>query len=172
MIKKSAIFLDRDGVINKKMPEGDYVKAWEEFYFLPGAFEALRILKQNNFLNIIITNQRCIAKRIITEDKLKKIHQNMLREITRYGGGIDAIYFCPHEIFENCDCRKPKPGMIIKAINDFKNRGIDINLKNSYMIGDSKTDILTGKAVGLNTIKVSEYLDLKKCLNLLKNLSI
>ncbi|MDI6752564.1 MAG: HAD family hydrolase [bacterium] len=157
MVKKPAIFLDRDGVINKKMPEGKYVEEWSEFYFLPGVFEAFRVLKESDFLIIIVTNQRCIARGIITEEKLNEIHENMINEIKKQGGNIDAIYFCPHDISDDCSCRKPKPGMLLKAMDDFKSKGIEIDVKNSYMIGDSEKDILAGKQVSLKTIKIGEY---------------
>ncbi|MBU2461970.1 HAD-IIIA family hydrolase [bacterium] len=157
MLQKPAIFLDRDGVINKKMPEGGYVEEWNEFCFLPGVFEAFRILIGSGFLIIVVTNQRCIARGIITEEKLSEIHENMVREIKNEGGNINAIYFCPHDISDGCPCRKPRPGMLLKAIDDFKNKGIEIDLKNSYIIGDSEKDILAGKLVGLKTIKIGEY---------------
>jgi len=158
MLQKQAIFLDRDGVINKKMPEGKYVEKWSEFSFLPEVLETFRILSEKAFLIIVVTNQRCIAKGIITEEKLSKIHEEMAREIKNKGGNIDAIYFCPHDISDDCPCRKPKPGMISKARDDFRNKGIEIDLKNSYIIGDAEKDILAGKAMGLKTIKIGEYL--------------
>ena len=159
MLQKSAIFIDRDGVINKKMPEGRYVEQWSEFCFLPGIFEAFRILSESAFLIIIVTNQRCIAKGIITEEKLREIHESMAREIKNEGGNIDAIYFCPHDISDDCSCRKPKPGMLLLAKDDFKNKGIEIDVKNSYIIGDDEKDILAGKLVGLKTIKIGKYLE-------------
>jgi len=159
VLQKSAIFIDRDGVINKKMPEGRYVEQWSEFCFLPGIFEAFRILSESAFLIIIVTNQRCIAKGIITEEKLREIHESMAREIKNEGGNIDAIYFCPHDISDDCSCRKPKPGMLLLAKDDFKNKGIEIDVKNSYIIGDDEKDILAGKLVGLKTIKIGKYLE-------------
>lgn len=158
MLQKQAIFLDRDGVINKKMPEGEYVEQWSEFSFLPGVLETFRILSEKAFLIIVVTNQRCIARGIITEERLREIHENMVREIKNNGGNIDAIYFCPHDISDDCSCRKPKPGMLFSARDDFRNKGIEIDLKNSYIIGDSEKDILAGKAMGLKTIKIGEYL--------------
>lgn len=152
-----AVFLDRDGVINEKMPEDGYVNDWSEFSFLPDVFKAIKTLKENGFLIIVVTNQRCIAKRIITEQKLKEIHKEMVKEIRNHGGKIDAIYFCPHDIDDHCNCRKPKPGMILKAIKDFRDIGIEIDLNKSYVIGDSEKDIVAGRRVGLNTIKIGEH---------------
>ncbi len=157
MIKKPAVFLDRDGVINKKMVEGDYVKEWSEFSFLPGVLKAIRILKENGFLIVVVTNQRCVAKGVVTENKLKEIHKIMLDEISKYGGNIDAIYFCPHDVLDGCSCRKPESGMILKAIKDFKDNDIEMDLERSYVIGDSEEDIIFGKTVGLKTIKIEKY---------------
>jgi len=156
---QSAVFIDRDGVINKKMPEGDYVKDWSEFSFLPGVFEGLRILKDKGFLLIVVTNQRCIARGIITEEKLKEIHKLMINEMEKNRTGVNAIYHCPHENNEKCDCRKPEPGMILRAANDFMSKGIQIDMEKSYMIGDSEKDILAGKAVKLRTILIGETSD-------------
>jgi D-glycero-D-manno-heptose 1,7-bisphosphate phosphatase len=151
---KKAVFLDRDGVINKKMTEGDYVKKWNDFFFLPGVFEAMEILKNKEILSIIITNQSCIARGIISQKQLYEIHDKMQREIQIHNGNIDAIYFCPHVISDGCNCRKPKTGMILKAIEEFEKKGININLSESYMIGDSENDVLTGQAAGVMTIKI------------------
>ena len=95
MMNKRAVFLDRDGVINRKMPEDDYVKDWSEFFFLPGVFEAMEILKSKDILTIIITNQSCVGKGIISEKKLQDIDEKMKMEIQAHNGNIDAIYFCP-----------------------------------------------------------------------------
>jgi len=157
VIKKPAVFLDRDGVINRKMPEGDYVKDWSEFSFLPGILRAIRMLKENGFLIAVITNQRCIATGVITEERLKEIHGRMLDEIRRYGGDIEAVYFCPHDISDGCGCRKPEPGMILRAIKDFRDHNIEIDLERSYVIGDSEKDIASAKALGIKTIKIGEY---------------
>lgn len=152
MVKRNAVFLDRDGVINRKMPEGDYVKSRDEFEFLFGVFEACRILKENGYLCIVISNQRCIARGIITKQTLHNINDTMIAEINRQGGQIDAIYYCPHDHHDRCDCRKPKPGMIFNAVRDYRSQGIDISLSESYFIGDSLSDIEAGKAAGTMTV--------------------
>ncbi|MFO0753199.1 MAG: HAD family hydrolase [Thermodesulfovibrionales bacterium] len=156
MPEKRAVFLDRDGVVNRKMPEGDYVKAWEEFVFLPGVFEALALLKKRDLLVIIVTNQRCIARGIISEAELEGIHSRMRDEIRKRNGGIDAIYHCPHDREEGCGCRKPEPGMLLRAVSDFGRKGVRIDIANSYLIGDSESDILAGKAAGVRTIRIGD----------------
>jgi D-glycero-D-manno-heptose 1,7-bisphosphate phosphatase len=154
VLLKRAVFLDRDGVINEKMPEGKYVLSGRDFHFLSDVLDALRVLKNEGFLVIVITNQRCIGKKLITETALNRIHQHMIHTIRNHGGDIDAIYLCPHEISESCSCRKPQPGMILHAMHDFICKGIKIAMKDSYMVGDADSDILAGRAAGLKTIKI------------------
>lgn len=145
--KNKAVFLDRDGIINRKPSDGDYVKTWEEFDFLPGVNEAIKKLKDNGFLIVIVTNQRGIAKGLMTKKDLDKIHRMMKKELEKGNAHIDKIYYCPHDLSEKCKCRKPEPGMLKRAASDLK-----IDLKNSWMIGDSESDIRAGKKAGCRTI--------------------
>lgn len=147
--KNKAIFLDRDGVINKKII-GDYVKCWAEFEFLTGVQEAIRMLNEAHFKVIVITNQACIGKGIITEEQLQQIHQQMINELQKYGAYLDAIYYCPHRVEDNCNCRKPKTGLLEQAAKEFK-----IDYKNSWLIGDEPKDIEAGKSVGCKTYQVT-----------------
>lgn len=145
-IQNKAIFFDRDGVVNKRLV-GDYVKSVSEFIFNDEIFSAIKTTKENGLLAILITNQRCIGRKIITTQELALIHDFMQKNLTqKIGANFDAIYFCPHEIFENCTCRKPKPGMLLQASEDF-----NINLKQSFMIGDSLSDIEAGNVAGCKT---------------------
>jgi D-glycero-D-manno-heptose 1,7-bisphosphate phosphatase len=105
---KKAAFLDRDGVINRKAPEGQYVTRWEEMKFLPGACEAIRLLNNAGFLVVVVSNQRCVAKGLITTEELDSLHAQMRNEFAAAGATIDAIYYCPHEIQPPCSCRKPR----------------------------------------------------------------
>lgn len=149
------LFLDRDGVINKKL-EGRYVRNWQEFEFMPQALIAMKILSQLFNRIIIITNQQGISKGIMSENDLIILHQTMIENIQQVGGKIDKIYFCPHLEKSKCNCRKPKTGMIENAIKDFP----EIRIKKSYLIGDSPSDIVAGKTMGLNTIKVDNIFTL------------
>lgn len=142
-----ATFLDRDGVINRKMPQGQYVVRWDDFAFLPGVPEAIRAFNQDGWLVIVVTNQRAVAKKLLTEPELRQLHQNMVEALGRDGAMIDAIYYCPHDIEDNCECRKPKPGMILQAARDH-----EIQLSASWMVGDDLRDIQAGKAAGCKTI--------------------
>lgn len=144
-----AIFLDRDGVINKKPPEHDYVKKWDEFVWLPDSKKAIKLMNEKGWLVIIISNQRGIARGLMTEHDVKDINKHMQKDLLRIGAKIDRFYWCGHDYSDNCDCRKPKPGLIIRAARDF-----DIDLESSWMIGDGDDDIQAGKAAGCKTLKI------------------
>ena len=148
---KRAAFLDRDGVINRKAPEGQYVTRWEEMEFLPGTGEAIRLLNGAGFFVVVVSNQRCVAKGLITAAELESLHARMLREFLAADARIDAVYYCPHENQPPCSCRKPKPGMILEAA-----RAHDIDLATSWMIGDSKHDVEAGRSAGCSTARVIE----------------
>ena len=157
MHKLDTLFLDRDGVINVKL-DGQYVKNTDEFEFIKGAQVAIsKLSKIFNYI-IVITNQQGIAKRIMSDKDLDALHEHMLLELEKNGGVIDKIYYCPHLSSENCNCRKPNPGMIQQALIDFP----DIKLAHSYLIGDSDTDILAGNKMGLISIKVDDEYTLSK----------
>jgi histidinol-phosphate phosphatase family protein len=151
----AAIFLDRDGVIN--VNRDDYVKSWDEFEFIPGAKEALKRINESDYMLIIITNQSPIGRGIFSTETLDDIHNRMLHELGKAGAHIDAIYYCPHKPDDGCDCRKPKPGLIIRAANDF-----NIDLNSSWMIGDSDSDLEAGKKAGCKTAKVDSKNSLLK----------
>jgi len=145
-----AAFLDRDGVINQKAPEGQYVTRWEDFHFLPGVTEGISQLNRAGFHVIVVTNQRCVAKGLLSEIELKSLHLRMFESLARDGARIEAIYYCPHEIEPPCSCRKPAAGMLLEAA-----RSRDLDLSSSWMIGDSDADIQAGKSVGCRTVRVS-----------------
>lgn len=159
---KKAVFLDRDGVINKKAPEHDYIKNWSSFEFLPGVAKAISELNKN-FLVVIVSNQRGIARGLMTVNDLEYIHNKMQLELIKNGAKIDKIYFCPHDVKDNCECRKPKPGMLFMAASD-----LNIDLPKSYMIGDAESDIKAGQAAECKTILVDSKTGL---LGAIKNIS-
>ncbi|RZD40496.1 MAG: D-glycero-beta-D-manno-heptose-1,7-bisphosphate 7-phosphatase [Thaumarchaeota archaeon] len=144
-----AIFLDRDGVINQERK--DYVKNLEEFKIFDDVGDAISLLKKENFLVVIITNQSAINRNLLTLENLNKIHECLKKYLKKYETNIDAIYYCPHTPKENCSCRKPKPGLLLQAADD-----LNIDLKNSWMIGDSKKDIDAAKAAGCNSILLKQ----------------
>lgn len=146
------IFADRDGVINKD-PGGwtkhEYVTELKDFHFLPGALEALKLLHRNGINVIIVSNQAGVSKGHFTNKRLEEINCMMLAEVKNHGGKIFETYYCIHRDEDNCNCRKPKSGMLEAAI-----RKHGITPGDTYMIGDSKVDVLAGKSAGLNTIFV------------------
>jgi D-sedoheptulose 7-phosphate isomerase len=151
--RKPAVFLDRDGVINARMPEGDYVTNRAEFTFLPNVFEAVKLLNEKGYLVIVLAKQQqCMGKGIVTMKNVNSIHDKMRSAIKKHGAHIDAVYVCPHRIEENCSCKKPLSGLFERAVMDFSKKGISIDVSKSYMIGDSNSDVLAGKRAGLSTI--------------------
>ncbi|HIO46162.1 TPA: HAD family hydrolase [Candidatus Poribacteria bacterium] len=137
-----AVFLDRDGVINRKL-DHDYVKCWDEFEFLPQSLAAICMLTEAEYQLIIVTNQACINKGIISHSQLAEIHRRMIEKIERTDGKICDIYYAPHRPDENSEYRKPKPGMLLQAVTEH-----NIDISQSYLIGDSLTDILAGRSIG------------------------
>lgn len=141
-----AVFLDRDGVINRKAPEGEYIVRWDDFEILPGVVEAIRTLNQSGYHVIIVTNQRAVAQKKITIAELEKMHGKLIATLAERGGRIDRIYFCPHDLGASCDCRKPKAGMLLRALKEF-----EIDPRESWMVGDSPVDIEAGKSAACRT---------------------
>lgn len=146
-VVRKAVFLDRDGVINRKAPENQYITAWEQVEFLPGVGEALRQLQQSGFLLIIVTNQSAVSRNELTVEVLESIHEEMVRCLAQESVTIDAIYYCPHDRNGDCQCRKPRPRMLLQAAEEH-----EIDLQQSWMVGDAATDIEAGRAAGCRTV--------------------
>jgi histidinol-phosphate phosphatase family protein len=149
---QKVIFIDRDGVINRD-PGGwtkySYVTKWDEFFFIDGSIKALRKLKDAGYRIYLISNQGGISKGYFTQKDLDKLNERMLQEIEKAGGKIDELYYCPHHDKDNCECRKPKTGLIEQAM-----RKMDVDCKKTFIIGDSIRDIEAGKRMGMKTIFV------------------
>lgn len=145
-----SLFLDRDGVVNKKLPN-DYVKKWEEFEFLTGVQEAIRICSEIFGKVFIVTNQQGIGKGIMTERDLEILHNQMMDEIRYEGGNINKIYHSPYRAEEKSVFRKPNPGMARKAKIDFP----IIEFNKSIVVGDSISDMEFGKNSGMYTVFIS-----------------
>lgn len=158
--KQKAVFLDRDGTINKYV---GFLMKPEEFELLPEVAEAIKLINSSGYLAIVVTNQPVIARGDVTWAGMEEIHNKMETELGKNGAYVDAIYFCPHhphkgfegeveELKIDCDCRKPKPGMLLKAAEDY-----NIDLSQSYMIGDTDSDVEAGKAAECKaSIKIEE----------------
>jgi len=149
MINKTwTLFLDRDGVINKKR-ENDYVKNWSEFSFINGSIDAISKFSKVFGTIIIVTNQRGVGRGLMKEDDLIAIHDKMISEITLNGGKIDKIYYCT-EVSEFAVCRKPNIGMAREAMLDFP----EIDFKKSIIVGDSISDLMFGQKLGMKKIHI------------------
>lgn len=150
-----SLFLDRDGVINKRLID-DYVKNTGEFEFLPGVVDAIAKFSKIFGKIFVVTNQRGIARGLMTEDDLQIVHDLMLKEIQKAGGRVDGIYFCPHDRNQDCGCRKPDVGMALKAKEEFP----AVDFKKSIMVGDSTSDMEFGKNAGMITVRINDDLSL------------
>jgi D-glycero-D-manno-heptose 1,7-bisphosphate phosphatase len=150
---RRAVFLDRDGVINAKL-QNAYVTQPSEFQFLEGVFEALSTLRELGFLLIVVTNQRGIARGIMSEEDLRKVHSFMISRLKEHNIELDDIDYCPHEKYELCPCRKPRPLMLLR-----KARKHCICLPSSYMVGDSPSDIEAGRNAGVRTVRIAREPD-------------
>ena len=146
---KKVIFLDRDGVINKKPPKADYVKKWKEFEFLPGAIEGLKLLVENNYDIYLISNQPGVARGTMTEEDLVNIQNKTEEELQKNGIKIAGTYYCLHNWDDGCECRKPKPGLLFRAASEH-----NLDLRKVIFIGDDKRDLQAGEAAGCKTILV------------------
>jgi D-glycero-D-manno-heptose 1,7-bisphosphate phosphatase len=145
--ERGAVFLDRDGVINRDRP--DYVRRWEQFEFLPGALEALRDLAQERLPVLVVSNQSAVGRGFMSSSDLEEINARMLEAVTAAGGRIDGTYYCPHAPREGCACRKPAPGLLLTAMRRF---GLDPG--RSCLVGDSIADMLAAQEVGIPSILV------------------
>lgn len=152
--KQKAVFLDRDGTINKYV---GFLRNINDFELINGVSEAIKRINASGYLAIVITNQPVIARGEVTYEELNEIHNKMETLLGNHGAYLDSIYYCPHhpdsgfdgeikELKIDCDCRKPKPGLLLKAAEE-----LNIDLSKSWMIGDSKNDIMAGKNAGCKT---------------------
>jgi len=151
---RRAVFLDRDGVLNKDPPH--YAHRLDQLKMIPRSDEAVRLLKDNGYFLVIISNQSGVALGYYPEVQVSVFNNALLKEIRKKGGDIDAVYYCPHhpdavicKYKKNCSCRKPKPGMILQAAQEH-----NIDLKNSFVVGDKEGDIKAGNTAGCRTILV------------------
>ncbi len=145
--KKDTLFLDRDGVLNKKIEHG-YVLELDQIEILPGIKDLLLLSKTHFQHIVVVTNQRCVGRGLLSTQKLNSINDQIN---TLTGSAIDHFYVCPHLDEDNCDCRKPKNGLFLQAKNDY-----NIDFKESWMIGDSETDMIPAKNLGIKTFFVSD----------------
>lgn len=143
------IFLDRDGVINRYPGDKKYVTSWRQFRFLPRVKKAISKLSRQGYRIFVISNQAGVGKGIFSQKTLNLITKNMLREIEKFCGKIEGVYYCTHRKFENCSCRKPKSGLI-----DLARKDVALDLRQSFFVGDTIRDVITAKGAGCRSILV------------------
>jgi histidinol-phosphate phosphatase family protein len=147
---RACVFLDRDGVINQKPAPHDYVRTWSDFKFLPNISDWIRIFNALGYLVIVISNQRGVARGIMSTADVEEIHRNMVAELARRGAIVDDIFYCPHQDGE-CNCRKPLPGLVIQAQEKW-----DLDLSKSLLIGDSDADEQLAAACGIRFLRAAD----------------
>jgi D-glycero-D-manno-heptose 1,7-bisphosphate phosphatase len=148
LVKKAA-FLDRDGTINVRAAEHEYIARLADFAFLPGAVDGMARLADCGYELVVVSNQRGVARGIVDEAFLRASEKAINQALAVHGMAVAAFYYCPHEADEDCECRKPRPGMLLRAA-----RERDLDLASSWMVGDSATDIEAGTAAGCRTAAV------------------
>lgn len=141
-MKKKALFLDRDGVINESPGEGKYVLSQEEFRLRGRIIPLIRFARSAGYLIVVVTNQRAVSRGLLSRARLDGIHAHMRALLEAEDAPVDAVYACTHG-FDECECRKPKAGMLLQAARD-----LDIDLSESVMVGDHEIDIEAGRAAG------------------------
>ena len=147
-MKRAAVFLDRDGVIN--VNRADYVKSWDEFEFLPSTLAALRQLAVLELPVIVVTNQTIVGRGVTPRHVLDEMHRRMQHEVSLAGGRIDEVMVCPHRSDEGCACRKPRPGMILQSAER-----LSLDLSASFLVGDAETDVQAARAAGCQPVFVT-----------------
>lgn len=158
------VFLDRDGTTNLRPPKAEYIVRPEDFVWIEGAKDAIKKLNDFGYTVILVSNQAGIARGVMTVDDFDKVQKKMQNDLNEIGAHIDAVYFCPHGWDDNCDCRKPKPGMLYKAQKDYS-----IDLTNCIMIGDDERDIITAHNADMKGILVNDNYKLVDAVNDLIN---
>ncbi len=164
LARRPTVILDRDGVLNRRPPRVQYVRTWREFEWLPGTYEALRLLCNAGYRVIVVSNQAGIARGVMTESDLAHIHERLKANVASAGGQIDAFYYCPHDWDNGCECRKPKPGMLFQAQRDFH-----LDLSRTLVVGDDERDVQAADAAGCPAILLSEQRSLLDIVRVLVN---
>jgi len=150
LVARGCVFLDRDGVLNRKPPAGEYIRSWQQFTLVPAAVEWIRLFNAMGLLVIIVTNQRGVALGLMQQADVDEIHDRMIQEFQQRGAHIDDVFCCPHP--ENaCECRKPKPGLVLQACRKW-----NLDLTRSILIGDSDIDRKLAENCGMPFVLVSE----------------
>jgi D-glycero-D-manno-heptose 1,7-bisphosphate phosphatase len=141
--RRPTVILDRDGVLNERPPRAQYVRSPDEFAWLPGALESLRLLTHAGYRTIVVSNQAGVNRGAMTHEDVSRVHERMRADAERAGARIDAVYYCPHDWDEGCACRKPLPGMLFAAQREYS-----LDLTRTPMVGDDERDGKAARAAG------------------------
>ena len=158
-----AVFLDRDGTL---IDDVGYISDPEDVRLVPGAADALRALRDAGFRLVVVSNQSGLGRGLITQERADAVHQRFVQELERAGAQIDAAYYCPHTPDEDCDCRKPLPGMLIDAA-----RELDLDLERSFIVGNSDVDVAAGEAAGARAILLADSMDWREAVRRIQSWS-
>jgi D-glycero-D-manno-heptose 1,7-bisphosphate phosphatase len=148
-VSRPAVFLDRDGTLNVKPPEHEYLTAADGFSWLPGAQQGAARLARAGYVLVVASNQRGVARGIVEPSALRAVEALIQRGLERHDCAIAAFRYCPHEESADCNCRKPRPGLLLDLARD-----LELDLSRSWMIGDSDSDVLAGQAAGCRTVLI------------------
>ena len=162
MNKLKTVFVDRDGVINQERK--NYVKSISELDIYPNVAKNIKLLKDKGFLVVVITNQSAVNRGIVTNEIIDQIHNSIQDHLKQHGTFLDGFYYCPHKPDENCNCRKPKSGLLQQAILE-----LNIDLNSSWMIGDNDSDIEAATYIGCKAIKISDNFSLDNAVEKILN---
>ena len=162
MNKLKTVFVDRDGVINQE--RSDYVKSISELEIYPNVAKNIKLLKDAGFLVVVITNQSAVNRGIVTPEMINQIHNSIQDHLKKSGTFLDGFYYCPHTPNENCNCRKPKSGLLQQAILE-----LNIDLNSSWMIGDRDSDIEAANSIGCKAIKINDNFSLDNAVEKILN---
>lgn len=148
--RRPTVLVDRDGVLNKKMAPSEYVRSWKDWSWLPGSRKALAMFREKGYRVVVVSNQAGVARGVMSQDDLTRIHERMTAEVEQARGHIDSIYACTHGWDEGCECRKPKPGLLFAAQRD-----LSLDLSRTVFIGDDDRDQMAADAAGCPSLKVT-----------------
>ena len=147
-MSRPCVFFDRDGIVNKH-PNNRIIQSWDDFRYMPGFMEALRMVQDRGYCAVIITNQQGIGKGEYAAQTVEQIHERLISQLKKWGMELLDVYMCPHTAADDCACRKPRPGMILEAVAQH-----DLDLSASWVIGDQERDVQAGHAAGCRCIRV------------------
>lgn len=150
-VNQRAVFLDRDGTLNVRPPEHSYVTSVEQLRWMAGAPEAISTLAEAGYALAVVSNQRGVARGLVTTDVLVQLETRMQADLARLGCRIEAFRYCPHDVDAGCGCRKPAPGLLLELADE-----LCLDLSRSWMVGDERRDILAGQSAGCRTLFIGD----------------